>query len=82
MYLSYMQSHAISEYAKIQITDKQIEKYYKNDVVGDIEVSHILITPEVTDKMTEDEIKEAEKNAKAKAEETIKNVKKAMRIDY
>ena len=29
-YLSYMQSHAIEEYAKSKITDKEIEDYYKN----------------------------------------------------
>ncbi|MBE6155407.1 MAG: hypothetical protein E7164_01470 [Firmicutes bacterium] len=77
MYLNYMQSHAAEEYAKAQITDKEIEKYYEDEVVGDIEVSHILITPEITDDMKEEEIKNAEKAAKEKAENIIKELKKA-----
>ncbi len=48
-YLSYMQSHAIEEYAKTKITDKEIEDYYKNKSIGDMEVSHILITSDVKD---------------------------------
>lgn len=81
MYLSYMQSHAVETYAKDQITDKDIEKYYKNEVVGDIEVSHILITPDVTDKMTDDEQKTAEKEAKTKAENVIATLKKTDKAD-
>ena len=80
IYLSYMQSHAAEEYAKLQVTDKQIKKYYEDEVVGDIEVSHILITPEVTDDMTDEEKETAENNAMAEAKEileTLKNTKKA-----
>lgn len=75
IYLSYMQSHAAEEYAKLQISDKEIEDYYEKEVVGDIEVSHILITPEVTDDMTDDEKKEAEDNAYAEAKEIIDTLK-------
>ena len=75
IYLSYMQTHAAEEYAKLQITDKQIEDYYENEVVGDIEVSHILITPEVTDEMSDDEKKEAENTAKAELKEIINTLK-------
>ena len=57
IYLSYMQSYAVEAYAKEKITDKEIENYYKN-MENDIEVSHILITPQVTDKMNDDEKKE------------------------
>ncbi|MBQ6841087.1 MAG: peptidylprolyl isomerase [Bacilli bacterium] len=81
IYINYMQSHAVEEYAKAQITDKDIEKYYKNDVVGDIEVSHILITPEVTDKMKDSEIKEAEKKAKETAESILKELKETKKAD-
>ena len=80
VYLSYMQTHAAEEYAKAQITDKEVEKYYKEKSVGDIEVSHILITPEVKDDMTDEEKEAAEKKAKNEAEDiinTLKNTKKA-----
>lgn len=77
IYVSYMQSHAVEEYAKTLITDKEIESYYETDVVGDIEVSHILITPEVTDEMTDEEQKAAEEAAKKTAEDIIAKLKKA-----
>ena len=69
IYLSYMQSYAVEAYAKEKITDKEIENYYKN-MENDIEVSHILITPQVTDKMTDDEKKKAETEA-----ETLLNLR-------
>ncbi|MBR4231414.1 MAG: peptidylprolyl isomerase [Bacilli bacterium] len=75
IYLSYMQTHAAEEYARLQITDKQIEDYYENEVVGDIEISHILITPEVTDEMTDEEKSAAEETAKAEAREIINTLK-------
>lgn len=74
IYLNYMQSYAMSEYAKSQISDKDIEKYYKS-MDSDIEISHILITPEVTDKMTDDEKKKAEEAAEKKANDIITELK-------
>jgi len=41
------------------VTDKDIEKYYDNKAKGDVEISHILITADVKDDMSEDEAKEA-----------------------
>lgn len=74
LYLSFMQSNAVTEYAKDQITDKEIEKYYKDEVKGDVEVYHILITPEVTDDMKSDEKTKAEEAAKTKAKDIIKRL--------
>ena len=75
IYLGYMQSFAMNEYAKEKVTDNDIEKYYKNEIDNDIEISHILITPEVTDKMNKDEIKQAETDAEKKAEDIISELK-------
>ena len=58
-YLSYLKNLEIEAYAAKQITDKEIEKYYDEEIVGDIKVSHILITPAVTDSMTDEEKKTA-----------------------
>lgn len=69
-YLSMLQSHAIEEYAKSQITDEEIEEYYNNKAIGDMEIAHILITPDVDDDFTDEETKEAEEKAK----ETIKEI--------
>ena len=74
MYLNYLQSHAIEEYAHTLVTDKDIEKYYNEKAQGDLEISHILITPEVDDSMTDDEKTKAEDEAKAKAEKLLKEI--------
>ena len=76
-YLSYMQQHAEEEYSKTLIKDDEIEKYYDDEIVGDIEVSHILITPETTDSMTDEEVSNAEKAAEDKAKEILNELKKA-----
>jgi len=51
LYLSFMQSHSLEEYAKKEVTDKEIKAYYEDEAKGDVEVYHILITPDVTDDM-------------------------------
>ena len=76
IYLSYLQNLAIDDYCKDQIKDKEIQKYYDEEVVGDIKVSHILITPEVTDDMTDEEKANAEAEAKEKVEAIISELKK------
>ena len=43
-----------------KITDKEIENYYKNDAIGDMEINHILITADVKDGAKNDEKKAAE----------------------
>ena len=58
-----------NDYAKSKVTDKEIEKYYKDEVVGDIEAVHILVTPSGTDT-------ESDSKAKEKATEIINAIKK------
>lgn len=77
MYLTYLQNLAVEDYAKDQITEKQIKKYYKDEVVGDIKVNHILITPDVKDDATAEDKTAAEEAAKKKAQEVIDKLKKA-----
>ena len=79
IYLGYMQSYAMNEYAKEQVTDKEIEKYYKNEVDNDIEISHILITPEVTDEMDDDQKAEAETKAEEKANNILSELKDSVK---
>jgi len=74
LYLSYLQNLAIEDYAKDKVTDKEVEAYYKNKTKGDVKLSHILITPEVTNTMTDDEKKKAEDEA----QETIKKIIKEL----
>lgn len=77
MYLSVLQNHAVEEYAKLQITDEEIEDYYNDVAVGDMEISHILITPDVDDDATDDETEEAEEAAQAIIEEIIAKLDEA-----
>ncbi|MBQ4584108.1 MAG: peptidylprolyl isomerase [Bacilli bacterium] len=77
VYLSYLQEKAVNEYAKTLVTDKEIEKYYKNNVYGDVSVNHILITADIKSDATDDEKKKAEDDAKAKVEDIIKILKEA-----
>lgn len=79
--LNYLRSYAIEDYAKEQITDKEVEKYYKDEVVGDIKVNHILITADVTDDMTTEEKTAAENEAKAEIQEIINTLKKTNKED-
>ena len=76
MYINYLQNLAIQEYAKKQIDEKEVEKYYKNEIVGDIKISHILITPEVTKEMTDAEKKTKEEEAKKTVNTIIAELKK------
>ena len=76
LYLTSMQQHAALEYTKSEVvTEKEIKDYYKKNIVGDVEISHILVVPEVTDSMTEEEKKNAENSAKAEIQSYINELK-------
>lgn len=75
VYLNYLQNEAIEDYAKDQITDKEIKKYYDDKVYGDILVNHILITSSATSDATEDEKKAADEEAKEKINAIISELK-------
>lgn len=77
LYMTLLQNHALEEYAKSLVTDKEINNYYKNEAKEDVEVYHILITPDVTDDMSSSEKKEAEEKAMNKAKDIIKKLDKA-----
>lgn len=59
------------DYAKTLVTDKEIEKYYEEETVGDIRASHILIKVDATDDMSDQEKADAKDKAKKKAEKII-----------
>ena len=72
--LEYKRNLAIEDYVKDSITDDEIQKYYDDEVIGDIKVRHILIKPETTDDMSTEEQTEAEDKAKKEAEDLIKKL--------
>ena len=72
--LSYRRNQLVEEYLKEHITDDEIQKYFDNKYLGDIEASHILITADYTDGATDDEKKKAEEEALKTAKEVIKKL--------
>ena len=74
--LTYKRNKAVKDYVKSIITDKEIEKYYDEEIFGDISASHILIKPEYDDNASDEEKKETEKKALKEAKEVIAKLKK------
>ncbi len=74
--LNYKRNLWIKDWNKTQVSDKEIEEYYKNVTVGDVEASHILISNKATDDMTDDEKERLEKEALETAKSIIKKLDK------
>lgn len=79
--LQFRRNKAIEDYVKSIVTDKEIEKYYDEEIFGDIKASHILIEPKVTDKMTTAEKKAAEEEALKTAKEVITKLKNGEKFE-
>ena len=74
--LGYKRNKAVEDYAKSKVSNSEIEKYYETNVVGDMKVSHILITVDAGENAT-DEVKEnAKTEAYNKAKEVIEKLDK------
>ena len=72
--LEYKRNLAIEDHVQESIADDEIQDYYDDEVIGDMQVRHILISPEVTDDMTDEEKANAEEEAKKEAEDLIKQL--------
>ena len=72
--LEYKKKIVTENYVKDELTDSEIQKYYDDNIFGDIEARHILISPNTKDDMSDDEKEEAEKKAKKEAENIIKKL--------
>ena len=79
--LNYYRTEAVNDYAKKSVTDKQIQKYYDENVYGDISCKHILITPAVTDDMSDEDKTKADKEALQKAKDIINKLKNGESFD-
>lgn len=79
--LNYYRTEAVNDYAKNSVTDKQIQKYYDENVYGDISCKHILITPAVTDDMSDEDKTKADKEALQKTKDIIKKLKNGESFD-
>lgn len=73
--LTYKRNLAVNEYVASTLKEKEIKKYYENEIYGEINVKHILIEPETLDGMTTEEKEKAENEALKTAKEVIKKLK-------
>lgn len=72
--LDYKKQQVVKNFLKKDLTDKEIQKYYDEEIFGAITVRHILITPDVKDDASDKDKEKAEKNAKKEAEDIIKKL--------
>ena len=79
--LEYRRNEAVNDYIEKNIKDDEIEKYYKNEVYGEVKASHILITPSVSENATTDEKETAEKEAEKEAKKIIKKIKNGEKFE-
>ena len=74
--LEYKKNIVTENYVKDELTDDEIQKYYDDNIFGDIEARHILISPNTKEDMTDEEKEKAEEKAKKEAEDIIKKLDK------
>jgi foldase protein PrsA len=72
--LNYKKNKVFENYIKGTFTDAEIEKYYDESITGEQTVRHILIIPDVTDTMTDEQKKAEEDKALATAKDIIKRL--------
>ena len=68
---NYRKQLIVNNYLADKVTDEEINTYYAENIYGDYNAKHILITPETTDDMTDDQVTAANEAAKATALEVI-----------
>lgn len=79
---NYSQQKVLNKYIKENvITEEEINKYYEEDIYGEMTVRHILITPSVTDDMSADEKTKAKDEALKEAKDLIKQLNKSEKLE-
>lgn len=73
--LNYKRSEWTKDYSKELVSDKQINDYYETETVGDMTLSHILISIDAKDSDTDEQKKEAETKAYNEAKDIIAKLK-------
>ena len=77
VYVNYLQNLWEKDYAKTQVSEKEMKKYYENNIYGDVLVNHILVTKNVSDDATDEEKTNAENEAKDKINTIIAKLKES-----
>ena len=79
--LTYKREQATKKYVESLITEKEINKYYQDEIFGDISASHILIAPDVSEDATDAEKKKVEDAALKEAKSIIEKLKKGEKFE-
>lgn len=72
--LEYKRNEAVTDYIGDNLSEDEIQKYYDENIIGDIRASHILITPDVSSDATDEEKQKAEEKAERQAKKIIKKL--------
>ena len=72
---NYKRTQATKDYIKDNISLDEINKYYNDNVYGDVTISHILVK---VDTIGEDATEEEKKEAESKAQDKIKEIYKKL----
>ncbi len=72
--LSYKRNLWLKDYSKESVTDKEIEDYYNDVAIGDMEISHILIKVDATSDISTSEKEDLEAAAETKAKDIIEKL--------
>ena len=78
--LEYKRTKAVNEYIEKNIKDDEIEKYYNENIFGEIKASHILISTNTSTDASDEEKQEDEKKALEKAKKVIKELNKGKKF--
>lgn len=70
----YKKELTAKKFIQKNITEDEINEYYEKEIYGNYTVKHILVSPKVTDDMSDEQKEEAEKKALDKAKEVIKKL--------
>ena len=79
--LQYKKDKVLENYIKDQITDEEVENYYNENIFGEMTAKHILITPDTTTDMTDEEKSVKEEEALNKAKDLINELNNGADFD-
>lgn len=72
--LEYKRQKAVEDYIEKKLTKDEIQKYYDENIKGDMSAKHILISVNTNEDADEDEKKEAEEEALKEAKKVIQKL--------
>lgn len=72
--LEYKRNQAVEDYIKEHIEDDEVNEYYDSEIIGDMQVRHILIKPDTNQDMTQEEQDAAKEAAREEAEDLIRQL--------